>query len=93
VPFVEKLLHKALKNCLDLGMSVPAEISPAWGIQRFAKTCQIRASGSFILGSRKTPSKVGQAQSPPSILFPLHTYTGVWCVCDLFPFYTRLAKP
>lgn len=29
VPFVEKLLHKALLNGLDLGMNVPVEACPA----------------------------------------------------------------
>lgn len=29
VPFVEKLLHKALMNCLDLGLNVPMEACPA----------------------------------------------------------------
>lgn len=32
VPFVEKLLHKALLSCLELGTSVPMDTFPFWGI-------------------------------------------------------------
>lgn len=99
VPFVENLLHKALLNCLELGTSVPMEMSLVWGIWENLLS-DGGGAGSFTPRSAKSPyrGRPGSMSSPKYLLHPdthvqgythkhAHTEFGSW-----LPNYKTVAR-
>lgn len=85
VPFVEKLLCKALLNCLELGMNVPITHSQIGVFGGSATGCPVGVFGSFTLGSTSLLNKVGWAHDLPQVPpFPSYTLRRV-LVCASLP--------
>lgn len=81
VPFVEKVLCKALLNCLDLGKNVPRRHPPVGVFGECAKGCPVWALEVLHLGANEFPQQGRPgSQSSPSAAFSLFTHSGVyWC--------------
>lgn len=81
MPFVEKVLCKALLNCLDLGKNVPRRHPPVGVFGECAKGCPMWALEVLHLGANEFPQQGRPgSQSSPSAAFSLFTHSGVyWC--------------